>query len=66
MRYMRVAAAAADHQLPCQPQAKLGVAKDGLPLFRNILPPLLPRLGFVGSEVSSYNNVLTSGLQVRA
>eukprot|EP00775_Hariotina_reticulata_P000859 gene859-1178_t len=49
--------------LDAGPRAKLGIQKDGLPLFRNILPPLLPGLAFIGAEVSTYNNVLTFGLQ---
>ena len=44
-------------------QARLGIQKDGLYLYRNILAPKVPGLGFVGSEVSTFNNVLTSGLQ---
>jgi dimethylaniline monooxygenase (N-oxide forming) len=44
-------------------QARLGLQKDGLHLYRSVLSPQLPRLGFVGSEVSTLNNVLTSGLQ---
>jgi hypothetical protein len=45
------------------PQKCLGLQKDGLYLYRNILPPKVPGLAFVGSEVSTFNNVLTSGLQ---
>lgn len=44
-------------------QARLGLQKDGLPLYRHMLPPLVPGLAFVGCEASSYNTLLTSGLQ---
>merc|ERR1712187_941775 len=44
-------------------QQKLAVARDGLYLYRNILPPTVPNLAFVGSEVSTFNNILTHGLQ---
>jgi len=47
-------------------KARLGIQKDGLYLYRNCLPPAVPGLAFVGSEVSTFNNVLTSGLQVGA
>jgi hypothetical protein len=44
-------------------QAALSVQKDGLYLYRSIIPPALPRLAFVGSEVSTLDNILTAGLQ---
>merc|ERR1712151_921890 len=44
-------------------QAKLAVEKDGLYLYRNMIPPSVSRLAFVGSEVSTFNNILTHGLQ---
>jgi dimethylaniline monooxygenase (N-oxide forming) len=44
-------------------QGRLGLQKDGLYLYRSVLPPALPRLAFVGSEVSTLDNLLTSGLQ---
>jgi dimethylaniline monooxygenase (N-oxide forming) len=44
-------------------QARLGLQKDGLYLYRSILPPALPGLAFVGSEVSTLDNLLTAGLQ---
>jgi len=44
-------------------QPKLGLEKDGLWLYRNIIPPKLKDLAFIGSEVSTFNNVLTHGLQ---
>ena len=47
----------------CALQKCLGLQKDGLYLYRNVLPPKVPGLAFVGSEVSTFNNVLTSGLQ---
>jgi len=42
---------------------KLAAARDGLYLFRNIIPPGVADLAFVGSEVSTFNNILTHGLQ---
>ena len=44
-------------------QTKLNVDKDGLYLYRNVIPTSLPNLAFVGGEVSTFNNVLTHGLQ---
>jgi len=44
-------------------QNKLDREKDGLYLYRNVLPPRLPNIAFVGSEVSTFNNILTHGLQ---
>jgi len=44
-------------------QEKLAVQRDGLYLYRNIIPPAVPDLAFVGSEVSTFNNILTHGLQ---
>ncbi|WIA23386.1 hypothetical protein OEZ85_000146 [Tetradesmus obliquus] len=44
-------------------RARLGLQKDGLPLFRHILPPALPGFAFVGSEAASFNVPLTAGLQ---
>lgn len=44
-------------------QQKLAVQKDGLYLYRNIIPPAVPNLAFIGSEVSTFNNILTHGLQ---
>lgn len=41
----------------------LDIAADGLWLYKNILPPCIPTLAFVGSEVSTFNNLLTSHLQ---
>jgi dimethylaniline monooxygenase (N-oxide forming) len=49
--------------MPVLLQNRLGLQKDGLYLYRNVLPPQLPRLAFVGSEVSTFNNILTAGLQ---
>jgi len=37
--------------------------KDGLYLYRNMIPPRLQDIAFIGSEVSTYNNILTHGLQ---
>merc|ERR1719221_1794233 len=44
-------------------QKKLAVQRDGLYLYRNIIPPAVPNLAFVGSEVSTFNNILTHGIQ---
>merc|ERR1712151_168048 len=44
-------------------QQKLAVERDGLYLYRNIIPAAVPDLAFVGSEVSTFNNILTHGLQ---
>jgi len=44
-------------------QPLLDIQKDGLYLYRNIIPPKVPNLAFVGSEVSTFNNILTHGLQ---
>ncbi|CAE7191754.1 FMO1 [Symbiodinium natans] len=44
-------------------QSKLGIQKDGLYLFRNIIPPQVPDVAFIGCEVSTFNNILTHGLQ---
>jgi len=44
-------------------QPALNVEKDGLYLYRNMIPLRVPDLAFVGSEVSTFNNILTHGLQ---
>merc|ERR1712039_782114 len=44
-------------------QKKLAVQRDGLYLYRNIIPPAVPNLAFVGAEVSTFNNILTHGIQ---
>jgi cation diffusion facilitator CzcD-associated flavoprotein CzcO len=44
-------------------QAKLQLQKDGLYLYRSMLPVGVPSLAFLGSEVSTFNNILTQGLQ---
>lgn len=41
----------------------LDVQDDGLYLYRNIIPPSVPDLAFIGSEVATFNNILTHGLQ---
>lgn len=41
----------------------LGRQSDGLHLYRNIFPMGLRDLCFVGAEVSTFNNILTQGLQ---
>jgi len=42
---------------------KLGLDKDGLWLYRNMIPSKLKDIAFIGCEVSTFNNVLTHGLQ---
>jgi hypothetical protein len=44
-------------------QEKLAVQRDGLYLYRNIIPPAVSDLAFIGCEVSTFNNILTHGLQ---
>eukprot|EP00617_Octactis_speculum_P026088 CAMPEP_0185748846 /NCGR_PEP_ID=MMETSP1174-20130828/7556_1 /TAXON_ID=35687 /ORGANISM="Dictyocha speculum, Strain CCMP1381" /LENGTH=382 /DNA_ID=CAMNT_0028424703 /DNA_START=28 /DNA_END=1176 /DNA_ORIENTATION=- len=44
-------------------QNKLNKENDGLYLYRNVIPPRLPDIAFVGAEVSTFNNILTHGLQ---
>jgi len=44
-------------------QEKLSIQKDGLYLYRNIIPPHVPDVAFIGSEVSTFNNILTQGIQ---
>ncbi|KAG2454395.1 hypothetical protein HYH02_001418 [Chlamydomonas schloesseri] len=36
---------------------------EGMHLYRSIMSPRVPGLFFIGSEASTFNNVLTSGLQ---
>lgn len=36
--------------------------RDGLYLYRSILPPNVPNLAFVGAEISTFNNILTQAL----
>merc|ERR1711972_91759 len=42
---------------------QLNREQDGLYLYRNMFPTQVPDLCFVGSEVSTFNNILTQGLQ---
>jgi len=44
-------------------QAKLHIQRDGLYLYRSMLPVDAPDMAFLGSEVSTFNNILTHGLQ---
>ena len=44
-------------------QSKLHIQRDGLYLYRSVLPVGVPDLAFLGSEVSTFNNILTHGLQ---
>jgi dimethylaniline monooxygenase (N-oxide forming) len=41
----------------------LGRQTDGLHLYRNMFPLGLSNLCFIGAEVSTFNNILTQGLQ---
>jgi dimethylaniline monooxygenase (N-oxide forming) len=45
-------------------RTRLDVQGDGLWLYKNILPPGVENLAFIGSEVSTFNNILTQKLQV--
>jgi dimethylaniline monooxygenase (N-oxide forming) len=49
--------------LPPDEVAKLGVEDDGLYLYKHMLPPKVPGIAFVGSEVSTFANILTHALQ---
>jgi len=51
--------------LDARSRAALPLARDGLYLYRNMLAPRVPDLAFVGAEVSTFNNILTHGLQAR-
>merc|ERR1712060_248105 len=42
---------------------QLNREQDGLYLYRNMFPTRVPDLCFIGSEVSTFNNILTQGLQ---
>jgi len=42
---------------------KLNRQSDGLYLYRNIFPAQVSDLCFIGAEVSTFNNILTHGLQ---
>ncbi|GIL87019.1 hypothetical protein Vretifemale_15187, partial [Volvox reticuliferus] len=44
--------------------SKLGVQRDGLYLYRHVLPPLVRNIAFVGTA-NSLNNPLTSYLQIK-
>ena len=44
-------------------RSKLGVEDDGLYLWRHTLPPQIPGLAFVGSELATISNISTYGLQ---
>jgi len=45
-------------------QMRLSKDKDGLYLYRQIIPPHVPNLAFIGAEMSTFNNILTQALQV--
>jgi len=49
--------------LDAEVQMKLQLQRDGLYLYRSVLPINVPGIAFLGSEVSTFNNVLTHGLQ---
>jgi len=42
---------------------QLNRESDGLYLYRNMFPTQVPDLCFIGAEVSTFNNILTQGLQ---
>merc|ERR1711972_415898 len=42
---------------------RLGRESDGLWLYRNILPTKVKNLCFIGAEISTFNNILTQGIQ---
>jgi len=42
---------------------RLGRGSDGLYLYRNMFPTEVADLCFIGAEVSTFNNILTQGLQ---
>jgi cation diffusion facilitator CzcD-associated flavoprotein CzcO len=44
-------------------QVKLNIEEDGLYLYRQMIPPHVPNLAFIGAETSTFNNILTQGLQ---
>lgn len=44
-------------------QSKLRIDADGIYMHRNVIPPNVPDLAFVGCEVSTFNNILTHALQ---
>jgi len=44
-------------------QERLGRESDGLWLYRNIFPTNVENLCFIGAEVSTFNNILTQGIQ---
>merc|ERR1711988_423183 len=49
--------------LDAEVQSRLQLQRDGLYLYRSVLPVCVPGIAFLGSEVSTFNNVLTHGLQ---
>jgi len=42
---------------------RLSRESDGLYLYRNMFPTQVPDMCFIGAEVSTFNNILTQGLQ---
>jgi len=49
--------------LDAEMQQRLNRQSDGLWLYRNIFPTEVSDLCFIGAEVSTFNNILTQGLQ---
>jgi cation diffusion facilitator CzcD-associated flavoprotein CzcO len=49
--------------LDAEMQKRLNRQPDGLWLYRNIFPTEVNDLCFIGAEVSTFNNILTQGLQ---
>jgi len=48
---------------PQEVKEKLNIEADGMYLWRHTLPPLVPRLAFVGSELATISNISSYGLQ---
>ena len=44
---------------------KLDLCNDGLWLYKNIIPVGIPDIAFIGSEVSTFNNILTHNIQAQ-
>lgn len=42
---------------------RMKMEQDGLWLYRNMIPPQVANVAFVGCEVTTFNNILTHGLQ---
>ena len=51
------------HYLPAEAATQLKAEKDGLYLYRHVLPPQVADLAFVGGEVATISNIATHGIQ---